>query len=107
MNNTEIFIAIFIMSLVNLFTRALPFVFFKEHKLPPFLNFVGKYFPAIIMSILIIYTLKDIDFTQTPYAIKELSAILLTAFLHVRFKNYLVSIFLGTIFYMALVQFLS
>ncbi len=107
MNNTEIYIAILIMTLVNLFTRAFPFLFFKNRPLPPFLNFIAKYFPAVIMSILIIYTLKDTNFTKAPYALKEICGIIFTALLHLKFKNYLISILIGTIFYMALVQILN
>ncbi|PID48363.1 MAG: branched-chain amino acid ABC transporter [Proteobacteria bacterium] len=102
----EIYIAVLIMTLVNLFTRVFPFLFFKSNKLPPFIEFVGKFFPPIIMSILIIYTLKDTNFSQAPYGLKEISAIASTAFLHIIFKNYLLSIFLGTFIYMGLVQFI-
>ncbi|MGD9624478.1 MAG: branched-chain amino acid transporter permease [Arcobacter sp.] len=106
MNNLEIYIAIFIMVLVNYFTRAFPFLFFSKKELPSYLIFIAKYFPAIIMSILIIYTLKDIDFKTEFYGIKEISGIFFTAILHLVFKNYLISIFVGTIFYMGLVQLL-
>ncbi len=106
MINNEILLAIIVMSLVNLFTRVLPFAFFSKKELPSYLAYVGKYFPAIIMTILIVYSIKDINFTLFPYGLKEISAVLFTAILHLRFKNYLVSIFLGTIFYMFLVQFL-
>ena len=94
------------MALVNFFTRVFPFLFFSKKELPSYLIFIAKYFPAIIMSILIIYTLKDIDFKTEFYGIKEISGIFFTAILHLVFKNYLISIFVGTIFYMGLVQLL-
>ncbi|WP_321312487.1 AzlD domain-containing protein [Halarcobacter sp.] len=106
MSNIEIFLAIGVMTAVNIFTRAFPFIFFKKAELPASLEFIGKYFPAIILTILIFYTLKDIDFSLYPYGIKELGAIFFTIVLHLIMKNYLVSIFLGTIFYMGLVQYL-
>ncbi|WP_321469887.1 AzlD domain-containing protein [Halarcobacter sp.] len=106
MSNIEIFLAIGVMTAVNIFTRAFPFIFFKKAELPASLEFIGKYFPAIILTILIFYTLKDIDFSLYPYGIKELGAIFFTIVLHLSLKNYLVSIFLGTIFYMGLVQYL-
>lgn len=105
MNNLEIYIAIFIMTLVNYFTRAFPFLFFSKKQLPNYLIFIAKYFPAIIMSILIVYTLKDVDFRTEFYGLKEIFSILFTAILHLVFKNYLVSIFLGTISYMVLIQY--
>ena len=105
MNNYEIYIAIAIMTLVNYFTRFFPFLFFRKNDLPPYISFVEKYFPSIIMTILIIYTLKDINFTQVPYGLKEIGGIVFTAVLHLMLKNYLISIFVGTIFYMGLVQY--
>ncbi|MBD3829751.1 MAG: AzlD domain-containing protein, partial [Arcobacter sp.] len=50
--------------------------------------------------------LKDIDFKTEFYGIKEIFGIFFTAILHLVFKNYLISIFVGTIFYMGLVQLL-
>jgi branched-subunit amino acid transport protein AzlD len=58
------------------------------------------------MTILIFYTLKEINFSLVPYGMKELGSIVFTALLHLIFKNYLVSIFIGTLFYMGLVQYL-
>lgn len=65
-----------------------------------------RFFPPTIMTILIFYTLKDIDFTLYPYGIKEMAGIIFTIVLHLSVKNYLISIFFGTIFYMGLVQYI-
>lgn len=106
MSSYEIYLAIAIMALVNFLTRVLPFIFFSKKELPEFLLFIGKYFPAVIMTILIIYSIKDVSFQNYPFGLKELGAILFTALLHITLKNYLISIFVGTIFYMGLVQFM-
>ncbi len=102
----EIYIAIAIMAGVNFLTRVFPFVFFAKKDLPKSMEFIEKFFPATIMTILVFYTLKDIDFSLYPYGVKEILGIIFTAALHLTLKNYLVSIFLGTIFYMFMVQFL-
>ncbi|RXK05683.1 branched-chain amino acid transporter permease [Halarcobacter bivalviorum] len=106
MSSMELYIAIAIMALVNFLTRVFPFIFFSKRDLPQSLNFIEKFFPATIMTILVFYTLKDINFSLYPHGIKELAGIFFTAVLHLTLKNYLISIFLGTIFYMALVQYL-
>ena len=62
MSSYEIYIAIFIMTIVNFFTRIFPFLFFRKNDLPAFVLFIEKYFPSVIMTILIVYTLKDVDF---------------------------------------------
>lgn len=104
MNNSEIFIAIAIMSTISYFIRALPFLFFRNKELPYYLLFIGKYFPAIIITILIVFTLKDVNFSIAPFGLKEIISVIFTAILHLVFKNYLISIFMGTILYMGLVQ---
>lgn len=106
MSLLEIYLAIAVMAIVNYFTRVFPFIFFIKKEPPSYIIFIEKYFPPVIMMILIIYTLKDIDFKVYPYGVKELLGIVVTAILHLSIKNYLISIFGGTIFYMALVQYL-
>ena len=105
MSSYEIYIAIVIMAVVNYFTRVFPFLFFRKNDLPPYVVFIEKFFPAVIMTILIVYSVKDVDFSLAPYGLKEVSGIAFTAFLHITLKNYLISIFAGTIFYMVLVQY--
>ncbi len=105
MSNIEIYIAIAIMTGVNFLTRVFPFIFFAKRDLPKSLNFIEIFFPATIMTILVFYTLKDIEFSSYPYGFKEVIGIIFTAVLHLSLKNYLVSIFVGTIFYMGLVQY--
>lgn len=106
MSSYEIYLAIAVMTFVNFFTRVFPFLFFRKKELPPYIVFIEKFFPAVIMTILIVYSIKDIDFYLAPYGLKEIGGILFTVILHLSLKNYLVSIFAGTIFYMFLVQYL-
>lgn len=102
----DIYIAILIMALVNYFTRVFPFIFFIKKEPPSYIVFVERFFPPVIMVILIVYTLKDINFSLYPHGLKEILGVVFTAVLHLSIKNYLISIFGGTIFYMALVQYL-
>ena len=106
MSNSELYLAIGVMAIANFITRVFPFLFFAKKEPPKYIVFVEKSFPPIIMTILIFYTLGKIDFTLAPYGIKELLSVFITAILHIRFNNYLVSIFVGTLFYMLLVQFI-
>lgn len=105
MSGVEIYIAIAIMAVVNFITRVFPFLFFRKKELPPYIVFIEKFFPAVIMTILIVYSVKDVDFSIAPYGLKEIGGVIFTAVLHLTLKNYLISIFAGTIFYMALVQY--
>lgn len=105
MSNYEIYLAIAVMALVNLFTRAFPFLFFTKNHLPKSLDFLQKYFPATIMTILVVYSIKDVDYVNSYYGLKEFVSIAFTIIVHMKLKNYLISIFGGTILYMFLVQF--
>lgn len=105
MNNMEIYLAIAVMAGVNYITRIFPFLFFRKNELPSYIVFIERFFPAVIMTILIVYSVKDVSFNVAPYGLKELGGIMFTAALHLALKNYLISIFSGTIFYMALVQY--
>ncbi len=106
MSEYELLLAIAFMTAANFITRVFPFLFFAKKEPPKIIAFIANSFPPIIMTILIFYTLGKIDFTIAPYGTKELLAIITTALLHIKFNNYLVSIFMGTIFYMLLVQFI-
>jgi len=104
MTNNEIYLAIIVMSLTNYLTRLFPFIFFLKKDPPKIVVYVETYFPPVIMTILIFYSIKDVNLTVYPYGLKELIAIVFTATIHLWKNNYLVSIFGGTIFYMLLVQ---
>lgn len=105
MSNYEIYLAILVMTLVNLFTRAFPFLFFTKNHLPKSLDFLQRYFPATIMTILVVYSIKDVDYVNNYYGLKEFISVVFTIVIHLKLKNYLISIFGGTILYMFLVQF--
>ncbi len=104
MTNNEIYLAILVMFSANLITRVIPFVFFTKKAPPKGIDFVAKYFPPIIIMILIFYTFGSTNFDIDAYGIKNLMAILATIILHIYFKNYLLSIFGGTVIYMVLIQ---
>ena len=105
MTNNELYLAILVMALANLLTRAVPFLFFRKKSPPAYIIFIEKSFPPIIMTILVFYTLGSIDFSNAPYGLKEFLAVFITAILHIKYSNYLVSIFMGTISYMFMVQY--
>jgi len=96
--------AIAVMVVVNYLTRVFPFLFFPDGKTPAWIRYIEIYFPPVILTILVFYSLKDTDFANAPYGAYEIGGVALTVGLHLVFKNYLVSIFGGTIGYMAMVQ---
>ena len=92
--------------LVTMSTRFLPFLIFGEkRKTPPVIEYLGTVLPCAIMGMLVIYCLKDVSFSGSPYGLPELIACVLVAALHIWKRNSLLSIGGGTVCYMLLVQF--
>ncbi|MDE5798258.1 MAG: AzlD domain-containing protein, partial [Treponemataceae bacterium] len=52
------FVATVLTAAVIFLLRAFPFLLFSKKDPPPFLRFIEKYIPSMIMAILIVYCLK-------------------------------------------------
>ena len=66
--------------------------------------YFGKVLPFSIMGMLVVYCLRNISFTAFPFGIPELLGCAVVALLHLWKRNTLLSIGVGTVFYMLLVQ---
>lgn len=96
---------IVVMTLVTMSTRFLPFFIFGERrKTPALILYLGKVLPCAIMGMLVVYCLKDVSFFTAPFGLPELIGILVVALLHLWKRNSLLSIGVGTVGYMLLVQ---
>ena len=93
-------------ALVTIALRFLPFWIFGENRAtPPLIAHLGQVLPFAIMGMLVVYCLKDISFTASPFGIPELIGCAVVGGLHVWKRNTLLSIGAGTLCYMLLVQF--
>ena len=96
-----------VITLVTMATRFLPFLIFREdRKTPEIIVYLGKVLPCAIMGMLVVYCLKDVSFCAAPYGIPEAIGCLLVAVLHIWKRNTLLSIGVGTVCYMLMVQFI-
>lgn len=96
---------IVVAALVTMATRFLPFLIFRgSRKTPDIIVYLGKVLPYAIMGMLVVYCLKDVSFLSAPYGIPELLGCAAVAALHLWKRNTLLSIGVGTVFYMVLVQ---
>lgn len=88
----------------TLLTRAIPFLLFGGKKeVSPIIQYLGKVLPSAIMTILVVYCLKDVSIFAGSRGVPEFLAILAVVILHLWKKNTLLSIGVGTIFYMLMV----
>ena len=92
-------------SAVTILLRFLPFaVFSGNRKTPAYVTYLGKVLPYAIMGMLVIYCLKDVTFFSGNHGIPEAICVILVVILHKWKHNSLLSIFVGTVVYMLLVQ---
>lgn len=89
----------------TLLTRFSAFLIFPPgKKAPDFVQYLGKALPAAVMGMLVIYTFKDTIVFSYPYGVPELIALLVTVGMHLWKRNMFMSIGIGTIVYMLIVQ---
>ena len=94
-----------VIALVTAATRFLPFLIFRgKGSTPKLITYLGKVLPFAIIGMLVVYCLKDVQLLSWPHGIPELIGILLVAGLHIWKRNTLLSIGVGTVCYMLLVQ---
>lgn len=86
-------------------TRFLPFLLFPQGKeMPKYVEYLGQTLPYATMGLLVVYCLKGVTPFAWPFGLPEFIASAAVAALHVWKKNSLLSIGVGTVLYMVLVQ---
>lgn len=90
-------------ALVTAFIRFLPFVVFKDRTPKPIV-YLGQVLPFAIMGMLLVYCLKGISFASVNGFMPSAVSLLFIFILHKWKHNTLLSILLGTVCYMVLVQ---
>ena len=107
MSDAKILLYILVTATVTLILRVLPFILFKENApTPKIITDLGKYLPYAIMAMLVVYCLKEVTPISYPYGIPELISVAAVVLLHIWKRNTLLSIAIGTVCYMLLVQFI-
>ena len=101
--NAALMIAV--IAAVTIALRFIPFLIFRgDQKTPESITYLGKVLPYAIMGMLVVYCLKGIDFTASPWGLPELLGCGAVVLLHLWKRNTLLSIGGGTLCYMLLVQ---
>ncbi len=96
---------IVVITLVTMATRFLPFLIFGEkRKTPAIITYLGQVLPFAIMGMLVVYCMKDVAFLSPPFGIPEILGCVIVALLHLWKRNSLLSIGVGTVCYMVMVQ---
>lgn len=92
-----------VMAIMTIFLRFLPFALFTKNT-PKAILYLGEVLPAAIMAMLVVYCLRNTDFVGSYHGIPEIISVLVVVGLHKWKHNTLLSILVGTICYMLLIQ---
>lgn len=92
-----------IMAVVTIAIRFAPFVVFSKGS-PAALKYLGDVLPYSVMAMLVVYCLKGVNVFEGSHGIPELISVIIVIGLHKLKHNTLLSIVVGTVVYMLLVQ---
>ena len=99
-------VIILLVALTTLATRAIPFIVFPEgKKIPKAVEYLGKVLPPAVIGMLVVYCFKSINLLSSPFGLPEFIAGITVVVLHLWKRNNLLSIGMGTILYMILIQY--
>lgn len=99
------FIIILLVALTTFATRVTPFLVFPKGKeIPKTIQYLGKVLTPAIIGMLVVYCLRNTAIMVAPHGIPELIAVVVVAVLHIWKRNNLLSIGVGTVLYMVLIQ---
>ena len=105
MTDIHALLMVVIMAGITFVLRYLPFaVFPADKKTPAVITYLSNALPCAIMGMLVVYCLKDATLFSGNHGIPEAICVILVVILHKWKHNSLLSIFVGTVVYMLLVQ---
>lgn len=106
MSVKEQVITILLCAAATMLTRILPFLIFNgKRPVPKTVMYLGNALPASIFAMLVVYCLRNVEITVPPYGLPTLIASAATVLTHVWKKNTLLSMLVGTVCYMLLIQY--
>ena len=98
-------VTIALCALGTMATRFLPFLAFSEkRRTPQYVQYLGKALPGAVFALLVVYCLRGVNVFAGSHGIPEAAAIAVTALLHLKWRNTLLSIACGTAAYMLLIR---
>lgn len=98
-------IIILVMGLMTLATRIVPVLIFgRGEKVPEYIMYLGRVVPYTAIGLLIVYCLKDVQILEAPHALPEIISLAAVCLTYLWKRNSILSVVVGTVLYMILVQ---
>ena len=105
MNDKYISMMIAVMAIVTIALRFLPFIVFDHgEQLPEWITYLGKVLPPAIMSMLLVYCLRNINLVEGNHGFPEVICVGIAMLIHNWKRNTLLSIGVSTLLYMIIIQ---
>ena len=79
-------------------------VFGRSEKIPEFILYLGKVIPYTAMGLLIVYCLRDVSVLHGSHGLPELIAMAAVTGSYLWKRNAILSVIIGTVLYMFLLQ---
>ena len=103
--NVHAMIVIVVMGLAVLAARIVPVLIFgRGEKVPEFIMYLGRVVPYTAMGLLIVYCLRDVPVLEAPHALPEIISLAVVTLTYLWKRNSILSVVIGTVLYMFLVQ---
>ena len=107
MTTGELIVFFAVMGIATLLTRAAPFVLLKSHKDSRWLLHFGRVLPLMILVVLVGFSGVGLIYEQANRHALIAIAMVITALVHLLFRQAMVSILLGTAVYVLGIQWLG
>ena len=105
MTTLQTVITVTIIALVTMSIRLVPFILFSEKRqLPVWLTKIIEKMPPFVMFFLVLYCLRNTDFSNPVSWISALSGVVVTAVIQWLSDSSVISIICGTVIYMVLIR---
>ncbi|MGN0428009.1 MAG: branched-chain amino acid transporter permease [Agathobacter sp.] len=105
MSANTVILIIVLTALITFGLRLAPFLLFGGKKeISPKIKYLGEKLPYTVMATLVVYCLKGIGPSDAVGSLITLGAVAVVVAVHLWKKNTILSIAVGTIFYMILVH---
>lgn len=105
MGDRHAMLVILVMGLATLATRILPVLIFgRGEKAPDYILYLGRVVPYTATGLLIVYCLKDVSVAEGSHGLPELIALAVVSGTYLWKRNTILSVVVGTVLYMLLVQ---
>lgn len=105
MDNKYTLAVIAVMAAVTALLRFLPFIIFDHgERLPKWISYLGRVLPPAIISMLLVYCLRNINIIGGNHGFPELLCLAVAMLLHSWKRNTLLSIGVSTVLYMIIIQ---